>query len=244
MEFRSKTRFRTRTRLLTASALSLALVAAGCGKQLLIKSDPEDAEVFINDAPVGKTPVQVPFSQLPGTPSLKIDVKKADYGTYTGFIPGPSSANLSSEVTVAIPKSDDAADKFNRVMNVVFKAQQLAKNRRSEEALKVADDAIKDYPRFASLHLLRASILFLAKNYDGSLQAYRKVLELDGTNPEATQMIEYFKKRSLASVGASSGISPAASGNPPASDTGAPRAEPAAAPTDSPATTPASGAKP
>jgi tetratricopeptide (TPR) repeat protein len=191
------------TLLTTLACLSAGTV--GCARNFTIRSEPSEADVSLNDAPVGKTPLTIPFANLPNTSSLRLQVKKDGFGAFQGILPGQNSAALSSDILVAIPKTDDDSDKFNQIMATILKAQQLASQKRENDALKMTDDALKDHPRFAALHLVRASILFLSKNYTGSLTAYQKVLELDGTNPEAAKMIEYFKKRSLAGQGSGGG---------------------------------------
>ncbi len=178
--------------------LACMSAAPGCARSFTIRSEPSEADVLLNDNPVGKTPLVIPYSELPATPNIRVQVKKDNYGSFQGILPGQNSAALSSEILVAIPKSDDDSDKFNKIMATILKAQQLALQKREADALKLADDALKDHPKVAALHLVRASILFLSKNYTGSLASYQKVLELDGTNPEAAKMVEYFKKRSLA----------------------------------------------
>ncbi|MFP4176448.1 MAG: PEGA domain-containing protein [Planctomycetota bacterium] len=44
-------------------ALVLALIGMGCvERKMLIRSDPSGAPAFVDEKPVGKTPVEVPFS--------------------------------------------------------------------------------------------------------------------------------------------------------------------------------------
>ena len=185
--------------LITASIL--LLTANGCARKFNIRSEPADAAVTINDVAVGKTPLSIPFSELPKTPNIRIQVAKENHGTFQGLLPSVDSATLGSDIFIAIPKSEDESQKFNRVMSMVFKAQQLALQKKEAEALKLTDEAIQEYPKFAALLLARASILFLSKNYQGALAQYQKVLEADPTNPEAARMVQYFKKRSIASTG-------------------------------------------
>ncbi len=182
----------------TLAAIALLLYGSACARRLTIRSEPLGADVLVNDTPVGKTPVDVNLGDMPRTSNIKIQLNKPDYGTFTGYIPGPTSATLSSEIDIVIPKSDDESEKLNKQMSVVLKAQKLALQKKGAEAVKLLDDSIKEYPRFTALHLAKANVLFLAKNYDGAITQYRKVLQLDPTNEEAIIMVAFFKKRSLA----------------------------------------------
>ena len=181
-----------------AVCVQLAFFAVGCAKRLTIRSEPSGADVSLNDVVAGKTPLEVNLADMPQGASLKILLKKPDYGSFTGYIPGPTSSTLSSEIDIVIPKVEDDSERLNRQIGIVRKAQRLALQKKGAEAVKLLDDALKEYPRFTSLTLAKANVLFLAKNYDGALAEYRKVLQLEPTNDEAITMVAFFKKRSLA----------------------------------------------
>jgi tetratricopeptide (TPR) repeat protein len=200
-----------RTASLAARALlafAVALSASSCAKKLLIRSEPSGADVVLNDSPAGKTPLEVDLGALARTPNIKIQLNKPDYGTFSGYIPGPTSASLSSEIEIVLPKTGDESDKLNKQMSLVKRAERLAVQKKPEEAVKLLDESIKEFPRFAALHLAKANVLFLVKNYDGALAQYKKVLQIEPTNDEAITMVAFFKKRSLA--GNQSGAQPRA----------------------------------
>jgi len=194
----ARTGLRSPARLALMIALTLALLASSCARRLTIRSEPAGADILINDAPMGKTPVELNLSDMPRVSNIKVQLNKPEYGSFTGYIPGPTSATLSSEIDIVIPKNDDDSEKLNKQMSVVLKAQKLALQKQGPEAVKLLDESLKDYPRFTALYLAKANVLFLVKNYDGALAQYRKVLELEPTNEEAITMMAFFKKRSLA----------------------------------------------
>jgi tetratricopeptide (TPR) repeat protein len=179
-------------------ALSLVLVLAftgsGCAKKYLIKSDPTEANVYVNDKLLGVTPLSIRFKDYTQTAEVKLKVEKEGVGSVTAVLPDVSSTTLSGDILVTIPKTEPEESKINRLFLLYESAQELAKQRRFSEALRVTDTLIGENPRYIFAQNLRGSILFLSHNYLAAEGQWKKVLEIDPANKEAVKMLDYLKK--------------------------------------------------
>jgi hypothetical protein len=179
-------------------AAVLLLMGFGCSSaRLQVVSEPSGAKVYVNDIAQGSTPVNIDYGKLPYENVLTLKVQKENYGTVTAYIEGPKQATLGQKVTLKIAKQPDEITEVNREVDRIFAAHKLAMDHRFHEALLVADQLIIEHPDFISAHVLRGSICFYSKNYNESRISYKRVLELDASNGEATKMLKYLDDRHL-----------------------------------------------
>ncbi|MBC7693249.1 MAG: PEGA domain-containing protein [Methylotenera sp.] len=166
----------------------------GCaGRRYDIKSDPSEADIYINDVKIGKTPMQVPFKDLPETANLKLEVVREGYGSVLTFVPGPTTALLEADLLVKIPKKEDEIDKINRQVGQIIKAHQLMIANRNHEAIRLIDEAIHENPKYIYPLILKATVLFMSRNFKEALVYWEKVLSLDPVNVEAKRMVSVLK---------------------------------------------------
>lgn len=176
-----------------SSFILIMVMIAGCTPRYTIHSNPDGAAVYINEKKVGDTPMEISYGDVPKLPSLHLRLEKDGHGSIDIVVPGPSTGELSKEIQVNIPKQDDISDKINSLMAFVGYIRELTNQERYPEAVKVIDDYIKDNPKVVYPNLLKASVLFLSKNYQASLALYQKVLEKDPQNSEALKMVQFVK---------------------------------------------------
>jgi len=63
------------------------VIVTGCAERAVIRSDPEDARVFINDQMIGTTPVVFAVERDELADSYKLRLEKDGYESYEGNIP-------------------------------------------------------------------------------------------------------------------------------------------------------------
>lgn len=183
-----------------------ALSFAGCASnKLVIDSEPSGSAIFINDQPMGKTPLTIDYKKLPYEDNFELRIEKEGYGSTLAIVTGPKQASLGEHVHVKIQKAPDETAILNREMERIMESHRLALAHRFTEATRIADQIILDHPRLLAPQLLRASILFLSKNFAGAEDQYRKILELDPANTEATKMLRYLAGSHLVPARAISG---------------------------------------
>jgi len=175
--------------------LLCALMVSGCATHVYtIKSDPSEAEVSLNGKVVGKTPYSFPVESLPKDQDSVISLSKEGMFTTQAIIPGGATAIMSTEVMLYLPKKENEIQKFNRMSMILWRAQKYSGQGRYTEASKVVDELLNEEPQFISAHLLKASIFFLSKNLDGATEEWKKVLEIDAANEEATRALRFTGK--------------------------------------------------
>lgn len=169
------------------------IAGTGCGHYYTFKSDPGEANVYLNDTLVGKTPLEVPTGDLPPTDNIRVRITKDGYTSFQGIIPSPSISTMRADIAVSLNKGEDETDKVNRQIGYIINAQKLVMVKKYDDALKLAEKAIQENPRYVYAQLLKGSILFLNHSYTPALAQFQKVLEFDPTNTEAIRMINYLK---------------------------------------------------
>lgn len=161
----------------------------------VIKSEPSDVNVYLNDKLVGKTPLNIPTKDLPEEANLQFNFVKENYGELKTIVPGPRVATLGEDIVVRIPKQENTTELINRRMAEILHAHDLAIHNHISESLESIERLISEDPKLVSAQLLKATVMFLGKNYSGAEDQYEKVLEMDPSNKEATQMIRYLRER-------------------------------------------------
>jgi PEGA domain len=165
------------------------------GGKYVIKSEPSDVNVYLNDKLVGKTPLNIPMKDLPEEGNLQFNFVKENYGEIKTIVPGPRIATLGEDIVVRIPKQENTTELINRRMAEILHAHDLAIHNHISESLESIDRIISEDPKLVSAQLLKATVMFLGKNYSGAEDQYEKVLEMDPSSKEATQMIRYLRER-------------------------------------------------
>jgi len=181
--------------LIFAPLVAMMSSYVGCSTpRYVIKSDPTDATVYLNEKALGRTPLEVRVKDLPMTENLQLNFVKANYGEVKTVIPGPRMGSLGEEIVVHIPKQESQSDLVNRRMAQILNAHVLAIHNHFQEAIQAIDQVLAEDPKLVAAQLLKASVMFLGKNYEGAQTQYEKVLELDPSNQEATKMIQYLRE--------------------------------------------------
>lgn len=187
------------SKLMVFGALAIVtatnLLLSGCSSHYVIHSKPDGATVYIDEKKVGETPLELSYKDVPQLPSLHLRFVKDGHGSLDAVVPGPNTGELSKDIEVNIPKQEDVSDKVNHLMAFVARVRELSTQERFDEAVRIVDQYIKDNPKVIYPQLLKASVLFMSKNFQGSIALYQKVLEQDPGNSEATKMIQFIKSK-------------------------------------------------
>lgn len=163
----------------------------GCGaNSYILKSDPSDAEVNLDGTVLGKTPLTIPLTKIGKERDHVLGFSKPGFETTQVLIPSGSAPLLTSEVVVKLNAQESSSQKVNRLALMLWKAQKLSGETRYPEALMLTEQAIQEEPNLVSAHLLKASILFLSKNVPQAKAQWRKVLEMDPANEEASRALK------------------------------------------------------
>lgn len=193
-------------RILICPAL-LALLA-GCASSLNVRTEPKEATVSIVPAQagaalklVGKTPLSVGMAdlkrlygeELPSGKSLELVIEKRGYVTQHYLVPATPFSTLSTVLDARLkegPPEDQAA---TEVLAGIFQAQKFGIQGDFDRGIVEVDKILAIYPRFAPALSMKASILFMKKNYNESLGWYEKALAANSGSQETVEMITYIR---------------------------------------------------
>jgi tetratricopeptide (TPR) repeat protein len=177
--------------------LSLVLLSASCGTVSVI-SNPPEAEVSIvlpgkeSLKPLGKTPLEVPISNLEGAVNqgtVVLVVDREGYVPQRFIVPNLGGGKLSIEATLS-PFFDTNYQEFNNVIGKVLKAERLVLEKRLDEALATAKEIKAINENVAVAHEIEGTALFLKGDFANSRFAWIRALELDPNNHESRTMLD------------------------------------------------------
>lgn len=188
------------------------LFLSGCSSVFEVKSDPQQADVFVQDKktgdkkPIGKTPLALPKSELRKTVG---DVKPGEFITFVvekpGYIsqsfnvPATGFGNMGTLLDVKLKEgtTEKEARVAKEILDRLFLAQKFALSQQFERAHMELDKIVEQFPTFTRALSMRASIYYAQKNYAESLRWYEEALKLDPQMEDAVRMTA--KVRSLMS---------------------------------------------
>ena len=179
------------------------LFLSGCSSVFEVKSDPQQADVFVQDRksgdkkPIGKTPLALPKTELRRTVG---DVKPGEFITIVvekqGFIPqsfnvpatGFGAMGTLLDVKLKEGNNEREARIAKDILDRLFLAQKFALSQQFERAHMELDKIVEQFPTFTRALSMRASIYYAQKNYAESLRWYEEALKLDPQMDDAVRM--------------------------------------------------------
>ncbi len=195
--------------------VSLVLIsiisALGCaGASFQVKSDPIDAEVFVENPKtgvkksVGRTPVEISPSTLKEVAGPDIlageyfnfIVEKKGYVTQKQSVPSTRFGTLLTSVDVKMKEGDDVKQVkiAGEILDRLFAAQKFALKKEYERAQIELDRVIAEYPDFPRALSMRASIYFVQGKFAESIKWYEQALKYDPKMEDAIKMIARAKQ--------------------------------------------------
>jgi tetratricopeptide (TPR) repeat protein len=194
------------------SLMILTLTSAlGCaGASFQVKSDPIDAEVFVENPKtgmkksIGKTPVEVSPSTLKEVAGpeilageyFNVIVEKKGFLTQRQSVPSTRFGTLLTSLEVKMKEGEDVkqAKIAGEILDRLFAAQKFALKKEYERAQIEIDRVIAEYPEFPRALSMRASIYFVQGKFAESIKWYEQALKYDPKMEEAIKMIARAKQ--------------------------------------------------
>ncbi len=182
---------------------AMIFVIAGCASEgLRVYSTPDGAEVSVlsQNRPtikVGKTPVEIDSKSVPElfTDSLQVQVSKEGYTPQSVLVPKLSAMGGTGRVSfnledTALPKACvDQQDAFNEVARGVAEASSLLQRKKLIEASTLLLSLTSKFSSVAVLYDLQGNVLYLQKDFNRALEAYKRSNVLTPNNPQTLRMI-------------------------------------------------------
>ena len=172
--------------------------------KIIIKSQPEGAEIFIMDGgsrPVllGKTPFESDLDEIIRTyvksSSFLIELRKDGHDPYRLLLAKTANVDMTLTATLELSKAITNIKEHDLLMNELFDAQKLIRARNFTDAISKLDELEKKNPRLSIIPELRATAMYLNKDAEGALSYYRKAFAVNPDNADAYRMKVYLEKK-------------------------------------------------
>jgi hypothetical protein len=187
--------------LKTSFLVSFVFLIGCAGKQISIESDPVGADVFVftpGQAPkkVGQTPYALTEKDISDRSSpIQIQASKDGYQSTSVIIPSSVSGYLGKisfklEAPTLPNQCLNQTEALNKVARAVAEAQSLMKSKQYDLAEKIMSDMIVSYPGLSLVYDILGNIYYLRREFDKSLNAYKKSRSLSPENAKTQRMIQ------------------------------------------------------
>lgn len=189
-------------RLLIITVLSLVASSAWAAK-LVIKSQPEGAEIFIatNGKPVrlGVTPYEANLTEVMGTyvksSSFMLELKKQGHNPYRVLLAKTDDVDLELTANLALDQAVSNIKEHDALMNQLFDVQKLVRGKNFRDAIMKLDELEKKHPSLSIIPELKATAYYMNKEVENALSYYRRAFALNPDNHDAYRMKVYLEKK-------------------------------------------------
>ncbi len=192
------------TRLFIILAMIL-LPLLGWAEKIEIKSNPEEAEIFImtddaaNPQKIGKTPFSQDLKELIQTYVKKntfvFELRKDGYEPYRVLFTKTSNLDVELAVNLEVSREIKTIKKHDLLMVELFDVQKLIRSKNFADALNRLNNLEKDYPHFSIIAELKATTYYMMKDVEKALSYYRKSFALNSDNVDSYKMKVYLEKK-------------------------------------------------
>ena len=180
------------------------LIGPTWASQVVIRSQPEGAEVIVQVAKGGKktkigtTPLVIPHAQLDTITqgvAYKIEVIKPGFEVYRLLV----AATNMEEITLSAVLEPSIEVKLGANTDVLItglvEAQRLTRAKDYDGALSKLAELEKSYASVSSVFELRGSVNYLKKDFTTALAEFRKAYTLNPQNEVAQRMKDYLETK-------------------------------------------------
>ncbi|MCM2350066.1 MAG: hypothetical protein NDI69_08585 [Bacteriovoracaceae bacterium] len=189
-------------RLLIITVLSLVASSAWAAK-LVIKSQPEGAEIFIttNGKPVrlGVTPYEANLTEVMSTyvksSSFMLELKKQGHNPYRVLLAKTDDVDLELTANLALDQAVSNIKEHDALMNQLFDVQKLVRGKNFRDAIMKLDELEKKHPALSIIPELKATAYYMNKEVENALSYYRRAFALNPDNHDAYRMKVYLEKK-------------------------------------------------
>ncbi|MCB0370324.1 MAG: tetratricopeptide repeat protein [Bdellovibrionales bacterium] len=186
----------------------LFILLPACGSKMIIKSEPDGAQVFIKGSGGGKkqllgaTPLHLSMSDIeskvvvdPGAGEYyELVVEKDKWRTESIMIPVARFSTLETQLDIKLQSQENEGRVASQMVQYLFNAQKFAGFKEFDRAQVELDKALELDDHFVRALSMRGSIYYLQGNLDESLKWYEKALNIDSKLQDAIDMIDKIRQ--------------------------------------------------
>jgi tetratricopeptide (TPR) repeat protein len=171
--------------------------------KLVIKSQPEGAEIFIstNGKPIrlGITPYEANMTEVMNTyvkaSSFLLEIQKPGHDTYRLLLAKTDDVDLELTANLQLDKAVSNIKEHDALMNQLFDVQKLVRSSNFRDAILKLDDLEKKHPALSIIPEMKATAYYMNKEVENALSYYRRAFALNPDNHDAYRMKIYLEKK-------------------------------------------------
>lgn len=191
------------SRLLYIIFFFTLIPSVGWSAKLVIKSQPEGAEIFIttNGKPIrlGATPYEANLTEVMKTyvkvSSFMLEIKKAGHAPYRVLLAKTEDVDMELTANLELDKAISNIKEHDALMNQLFDVQKLVRGKNFGDALKQLTELEKKHPALSIIPEMKATTYYMSKEVENALSYYRKAFALNPENHDAYRMKIYLEKK-------------------------------------------------
>jgi tetratricopeptide (TPR) repeat protein len=189
--------------ILTIFSLLLISFAAQAASKLVIKSQPDGAEIYIvaGEKPVrlGVTPYEADLGEVVNTyvkaSSFLLELRKPGHEPYRLLLAKTSDVDMQLTANLELSKTVSNIREHDLLMNNLFDVQKLIRGKNFRDALTKLDELEVKHPLLSVIPELKATAYYMNKEVENALSYYRKAFALNPENSDAYRMKLYLEKK-------------------------------------------------
>lgn len=183
--------------------LAIAITSKVDASKLVIKSQPEGAEIFIvtGEKPirVGATPFEANLTEVMNnyvkSNSFLLEIRKAGHTPYRLLIAKTTEIDLELMATLELDREISNIKEMDSLMNQLFDVQKLIRGKNFGDAILKLTDLEKKHPTISIITEMKGSAYYMSKQVENALSYYRKSFALNPDNHDAYRMKIYLEKK-------------------------------------------------
>jgi tetratricopeptide (TPR) repeat protein len=184
--------------------------SVGWAAKLIIKSQPEGAEIFIstNGKPIrlGITPYEANLTEVIKSyvkaNSFMIELKKSGHNSYRVLLAKTEEVDLELTANLELDPAISNLKEHDSLMNQLFDIQKLIRGRNFQDAISSLGLLETKHPALSIIPEMKATAYYMNKEVENALSHYRRAFALNPENHDAYRMKVYLEKKLGIDVGA------------------------------------------
>lgn len=190
-------------RLMLLITILSFIPSTGWGSKLIIKSQPEGAEIFISTSgkPIrlGVSPYEANLTEVMNTyvkaSSFLLEIKKPGHNAYRVLLAKTEDVDIELTANLELNEEISNIKEHDLLMNQLFDVQKLVRGRNFRDALLKLDDLEKKHPLLSIIPEMKATAYYMNKDVENALSYYRRAFALNSDNHDAYRMKLYLEKK-------------------------------------------------
>lgn len=181
----------------------LLVLVSGCAHSVTLNSAPKEAEVFVvqengtRGGVLGKTPLT-----LSGNNQTSFEISKSGFASVFVFLP-ESDLGRDVNLRIELPSLSEAwmeqlmlggrTAAFENAASDLLTLQSLLFFKKEKEFLALSKKGEAKYGKLALFQVMMGNFYLSKKDYKNAQESFKKALDIDPANKEATSLLKLLK---------------------------------------------------